>query len=747
MNSVQKNKNITRGAAILILIFALLFFILASRFFYIQATGKAEGEALAQIAQKKYTRQSTIEGHRGTIYDRRGEPIAHDTGAYTVVAILDENQTKNPKDPKHVTDSKKTAKQLAPLLKMEEDQLENLLEKDSFQVELGPGGRDINHELKRKIEKLELPGITFIRDAKRLYPNGVFASHILGYAQKDDTGKIVGKMGIEQVFNKQLTETDGYMKYQSARNGIKLPDPKESIVPPENGDNVYLTIDEKIQTFIEEALSRAEKEYDPEQMMAVVVNAKTGEILGMSSRPSFNPNIRDITSYGNPIVEGRYELGSTMKIFTLAAAIEEGAYNGNELYKSGSYKIPEDPRPIRDHNGGAGWGTITFDEGFRRSSNVAIAMLVNERLGTEAYLQYLERFGFTKKTEIDLPNEASSRIVSKYTRDRIATAFGQASAFSPIQQIQAATAIANEGKMMKPYVIQKVVDGTTGEVKREAEPKMVGEPISKETSQKVLDILESVVTADDGTGKPYNIEGYSVAGKTGTAQITDKNGRYQSGHGKNLFSFLGFGPADDPSLIVYVAVKKPKLPVQETGSAPTSMVFNSVMKNSLQYLKIEPEEQKEETNKSPKKVNQGAKINSYEDESITEAASILKKQGFEPVIIGKGSKVVDQSPQADEFILKGEKVLLKSEGKLNVPDLNGWSYRDVIRLSEFLDLQPSAVGNGFVMEQNIPPNGTIKKGDYLIVKLQSPEEVLKKQKEESNKKEEDKVDDEKQPLD
>ncbi|WP_110112926.1 penicillin-binding protein [Bacillus sp. CGMCC 1.16541] len=746
MNSTQKNKNITIGAAILTSIFALLFFILGSRFFYIQATGKAEGEALAQIAQKKYTRQSTIEGHRGTIYDRRGEPVAHDTGAYTVVAILDKNQTKNKKEPKHVIDPEKTAQQLAPLLEMEEQKLENLLTKDSFQVELGPGGRDISHELKRKIEELQLPGITFVRDAKRLYPNGVFASHILGYAQKDDTGKIVGKMGIEQVFNKQLAETDGYMKYQSARNGIKLPDPKESIVPPKNGDNVYLTIDEKIQTFVEEALSRAEKEYEPEQMMAVVANAKTGEILGMSSRPSFNPNIRDITSYGNPIVEGRYELGSTMKIFTLAAAIEEGAYNGNELYKSGGYRIPEDPsRPIRDHNRGAGWGTITFDEGIRRSSNVAIAMLVNERIGTETYLQYLERFGFTKKTGIDLPNEASSRIVSKYVRDRITTAFGQGSAFSPIQQIQAATAIANEGKMMKPYVIQKVVDGTTGEVKRETKPKLIGEPISKQTSKKVLDILETVVTEEDGTGKPYNIEGYQVAGKTGTAQITDQNGRYQSGHGKNLFSFLGFAPADDPSLIVYVAVKKPKLTLQETGSAPTSMVFNSVMKNSLQYLKIEPEEPKEK-NQTKSKVEHGSTVDSYIGQSVTEATTKLKEQGLEPIVVGKGTKVAEQSPNNDERMLKGQKVFIKTDSKLQVPDLTGWSYRDVLRLSEFLELQPSAVGNGFVIEQNIPVNGTIKKGDYLIVKLDSPQKIAKVQQEKSNEEESDE-EDEKKPLD
>ncbi|RBN38495.1 penicillin-binding protein, partial [Priestia megaterium] len=242
MTTPRKNSNISTGAAILILIFALLFFVLAIRFFYIQATGKADGEALAEIAQKQHTRTSKIEGQRGTIYDRNGEAIAQDTGAYTVVAILKESQSEDKDHPQHVVDPEKTAEKLAPLLKMDESKIDSMLtrgiKRGAFQVELGPGGRDIDNVLKQKIEKLNLPGITFLRDSKRFYPNGVFASSILGYAQKDDTGKIVGKMGIEKVFDKQLSEEDGYVKYEAAKNGIKLPDPKESIVAPKNGDSV-----------------------------------------------------------------------------------------------------------------------------------------------------------------------------------------------------------------------------------------------------------------------------------------------------------------------------------------------------------------------------------------------------------------------------------------------------------------------------------------------------------------------------
>lgn len=756
MKMPKKNSNISTGAAILIVIFALLFFVLTGRFFYIQATGKAEGQALAEIAQKKYTRETTIEGQRGTIYDRNGEAIAHDTGAYTVVAILDPDQTKDKDKPKHVVDTEKTAKELAPLLNMKEEELQSLLDKGvkkgSFQVELGPGGRDINNTTKQKIEKLNLPGITFLRDAKRFYPNGVFASHILGYAQKNDEGKIVGKMGIEQVYDKQLTEEDGKVLYQAGQNGIKLPDPKESIVPPKNGDNIYLTLDEKIQTFVEDALTNAQKEYDPDNIMAVVANPKTGEILAMSTRPTFNPNVRDITNYRNPIIEDSFELGSTMKIFTLAAAIEEGVYNGEDIYQSGAYKVSEKDAPIRDHNGGNGWGPITFNEGIRRSSNVAIAILANEKLGTETLFNYLKDFGFMKKTGIDLPGEASSKLISKYPRDRVTTAFGQGSAFTPIQQIQAATAIANDGKMMKPYVIEKVVDGTTNKVKKETKPEVVGKPISKETADEVLDILESVVSEDDGTGKAYAIEGYDVAGKTGTAQIPNPNGGgYLRGYGKNLFSFIGFAPAKDPELVVYVAVQNPKLTPQESGSAPISMIFNPVMKNSLQALGVKPKETDEEKQKQ-KSTSSEIKLDNYEGKSISDVTKELEAKGLKPVIVGEGKSINDQFPKADHTVISGEKVFLQTTGTPTMPNIIGWSHRDVIRFTEFMNVKVSALDSGFVVTQSIKPGKAVKEGSYLVVELEPPEslsealEAKEKLKEEEVQSEEGQGDSDEKPA-
>ncbi len=320
-------------------------------------------------------------------------------------------------------------------------------------------------------------------------------------------------------------------------------------------------------------MAQVESEYSPERISAAVLDPKTGEVLAMSSRPSFNPNkLEDVDNWNNNVISTPFEPGSTMKMFTWAAAIEEGVYNGNEWFESGTYKVSDRVRRVSDHNGGEGWGSITFDEGFARSSNVAAAKLVWEKIGTEKYLNYLKAFDFDEKTGIDLPRERKGKLVYNYPRDKITTAFGQASTVTPIQQMKAATAIANDGKMMKPYVISKIVDPDTGNVTREKAPEVVSEPISKDTSDQVLDLLGSVVSSKHGTGKEYKLEDYSVAGKTGTAQIYE-NGSYLTGYGNYIYSFLGMAPKEDPKLMMYVSVKEPDIEVGGEWISTGSIYF------------------------------------------------------------------------------------------------------------------------------------------------------------------------------
>jgi penicillin-binding protein 2B len=685
----------------------------------LQTTGEVNGEILAARAQEQYERKRGIEANRGSILDRRGEVIAQDTSTYTLVAVLDDSMTTSPKQPKHVIEPEETAEKLAPLLDMEESEVSDILSKDAFQVEFGSAGRNISHSLKVKIEKMNLPGIGFIRDTHRYYPNGTFASHIIGYAQREEESKnTVGMFGIEKSLDKYLHEKDGYKVYEGDKQGFKLPNGEEKIVAPDNGNNVYLTIDQKVQTFLEDAMNEAAEEYEPEKIIGIVADPKTGKILAMGQRPSFNPNVRDINNYYNDAVAYPFEPGSTMKIFTLAAAIEEGVFNRNELYQSGAYNV-EGGR-IRDHNK-TGWGTISFLEGVQRSSNVAMAILAKEKLGPDRFMQYMNKFGLNEKTGIDLPNEANGKFNYKYDIEKVTTAFGQGSTVTPIQQVQAATAIANGGKMMKPYIIDKIVDVDHDKVVKQNKPEVAGTPISEKTSKEVLDILETVVSSEKGTGRPYQIEGYEVAGKTGTAQIAGSDGKYLTGRDNYIFSFLGMAPKEDPELLVYIAVQQPELKDTETGSMPVSSIFNTVMKNSLQYLKIQPSE---EALEQPKKTETeiGAEVPSFIGEDSASAEKLLKSNNVQPLILGSGNEIVAQYPEAGTNMIVNERVFLQTDGKVTMPDLKGWSSRDVMKLANFLDLDLKIKGNGYVVSQNLSKNETVKENDQLIVKLESPKQ-------------------------
>ncbi|MBP2240029.1 penicillin-binding protein 2B [Cytobacillus eiseniae] len=747
----KKQPNINFGAAILFVIFSLLFFVLLYRFVSIQITGEAGGEVLAAKAQQKYERERTIEAQRGTIYDRNGEVIATDTNSYKLIAILDEKMTTNEKYPRHVVDPNVTSTELAKVIDMEASEIYRLLTKlkadgeKPFQVEFGKAGRDLSNQTKRKIEELKLPGVTFIKDTKRFYPNGVFASHLVGYVEKKETednkSETVGMLGLEQSLNDILTGENGKVNYESDIWGYLLADSEEQITPAKNGKDVYLTIDKKIQTFLEDSLSKVDEKYKPKKIIAVIADPKTGEILAMSQRPSFHPKTKEgITdTWHNEAIENSYEPGSTMKIFTLAAAIEEGVFNPNELFKSGRYSVDSKSRPIGDHNNGQGWGTISYYDGILRSSNVAIAKIVQEKLGFEKFHEYIKRFKLDQKTGIELPKETSGKILYNWALEKVTTGFGQGSAITPIQQVQAATAIANGGKMMKPHIISEIVDpNNDGEVTK-TEPEVVGNPISAETAKEVRDILKDVVASPIGSGyKLYNIEGYEIAGKTGTAQIPRPGGGYLTGRQNFIFSFLGMAPADDPKLIVYVAVQQPEIDIHTTGAQPASEIFKPVMKSSLQYLNIEP---------SVKEVAQYHSIPNVEDVSTNEAIKQLENKGFNPIVLGNGKKVVGQLPAANSKNITGEKVVLLTDKELTIPDMTGWSLRDVMKVAKLSKLELNSVGNGYVVKQNITSGSTFADGDYLIVELEPPsKKYLKTEEEELEKDGTDKVEDEEETV-
>ncbi|PEY41391.1 dihydropteridine reductase [Bacillus cereus] len=702
MNKFHTNK----GAGYFMIVFLLLFLLLLARFFYIQATGTVHGQDLKTLAQDKHNKNGVLEANRGTIYDQNGHVLAQDANSYKLVAEL------KGEDP--VKDKEDTAKKLAGVLGKGEDEILAALNKDKNQVEFGTLGKNLTKETKEQIEALKIPGISFVTEKARVYPNGDFASYVLGHAKPDDkTGIAVGEFGLEKSLDKYLRASNGSVAYTGDRRGVSLDGGKQSVKPPKNGENVYLTIDQRIQGFLEEAMKAADQHYEPAMLIGVVADPKTGKILGMSSRPSYDPNKRDIEYFLNDPIANAYEPGSTMKIFTLAAAINEGVYNGQEYYQSGTYPVGN--RKIKDHNGGAGWGSITFDEGVERSSNVAFAILGDQKLGPERFRQYIHKFGLDEKTGIDLPNEGQNTIVFEQQIQQVTTAFGQGSTVTPIQLVQAATAIANDGKMMKPYTIDRIVDPITNKAELQNKPEEVGQPVTKETAAQVRQLLEQVVTSPKGTGNAYKIDGYSVGGKTGTAQIPDGKGGYMTGKENYIFSFLGMAPMEDPQLIVYLAIKQPKLKDNEYGAQPLAEMFKSVTKNSLEYLKIKPNEVKD----SKKYVKeQQAVVPEVTEKTMEEAKATLEKAKFRPIILGEG-KVKQQVPKATEKTLKGDRVFLVGDKPL-MPNVQGWALRDVMNLAKTLNLNLKPSGTGYVTEQSVAEGTPLQPGTELAVTLVPP---------------------------
>ncbi|MGI2327294.1 penicillin-binding protein [Planococcus sp. YIM B11945] len=711
------------GAFLLFLVFAGLFFLLLARIVTIQVTGQVEGQELAAKAAAKYSQEEVLKAERGKILDRNGDTIAEDTLTYKIVAVLDESATQKASDPRHVVDIDQTAALLSEHLGAPKEKimgiLENGVKKDLYQVEFGSAGREISHTKMKEMEKEDLPGILFVRDLKRLYPNGAFASHLIGFAMKEelDDGQMVtkGKMGLEAIHDEVLTGKNGKMEFNTDKWGYLLPNSESAVTPAVDGSNVHLTLDKTLQNFLEEAMTSVQKKYSPKRMIAVIADPKTGEILGMSQRPTFDPNTRVGLSdnWLNESIELTIEPGSPMKMFTVASAIEEGKWDPNAYYQSGRYQFG--PDSIGDHNGGRGWGSITFLEGIQRSSNVSMAYLL-ERIGPENFLKYIDAFGFGKKTGIDLPNEASGKILSDYKSNIVTLTYGQGSTVTPIQMIQAASAIANDGIMMKPYVIDQIKNPDTGEVTVQSKPEQAGQPISAATAKQVREILASTVTSEHGTAQGFALQDYTVAGKTGTAQIPGADGRYMTGKNNYLFSFLGMAPAEDPKLLVYIGIQQPQLPADEIGSVPVSRIFTSVMENGLKYMNIKP---------AGTKTSTLIKLENYEGQSSKELAAAMAKKGVNTVITGTSGQIMDQYPAAGETVLEGGTVILKTAGQSVLPDFTGWSKRQLLAYQSLSGLSLEIAGQGFAVSQSLSKGSKVAGNEPVVVQLQTPEDSYK----------------------
>ena len=717
MKKLMRNRR--RGAIFLLGFFGLFFVLLLSRFLYLEVVGKANGRPLASQAARQYLQKETLFSQRGDILDVNGEVIAENVTTYSMIAVITPRLTIDKNNPQHVVDHEHTAKVLSKYIDMKESDILKILDQKLDQVEFGTAGKNISSSKKNEIMKEKLPGIIFKKTHQRIYPNGVFASNLIGLVkedeQKDGTFLQKGQMGIEDSENKELSGTDGSINYSQDNYGFVLPNAEKVLKKPVDGDSLTLTLNKRIQTLLEERMTAAQKKYKPEEMMAVVMNPKTGEIVAMSQRPTFNAQTREglDKSWRNLIAEEPFEPGSVMKIFTLASAIENGVYNPDAYFKSGSYKV--DKITINDWNNGDGWGDITFNEGVALSSNVAFANLL-DKIGTTSFKSALESFGLGKSTNSGLANEATGDILYRYPIERVTTAFGQGTTVTALQMMQGISAIANDGKMMKPYYIKSTKDGKTGKVTK-TKPEVVGTPISKATANATLKQLRSVIEAKNGTGSMYKLDGYKLAGKTGTAQIANPDGSgYMTGPNDYIYSFMGIAPADDPQLMMYVAVKKPVIQAGESSTDVIKSIFNPVMQTSLQYLNIKPEK---ELNAKSVVMPDTANM------KVKDAQKELKTSGASVTVVGDGDKIVQQLPKSGENIFVKQRVILLTNGNVTMPDMTNWSKNDALKFSEISGIPINFTGEGYVLKQSIPAGQKVSAKSEITLKMEDPSKLPK----------------------
>lgn len=696
---IKKNKI---GAVLLVSFFGLLFFILAVRYSYLMISGHSAGEDLAYRASEKYLRQTVAEPERGKIYDRNGKVLAEDTDSYKLVAILDKKMSEGSDKPRHVKDKKKTAKALAKILDMDEDDiLDKLKTKNAFQVEFGQKGKDLTYKQKTQIEKLKLPGLTFETEKKRFYPNGNFASHLIGLADKDpDTNKLKGVSGAEKVFDSYLKGKTGKNSYKQDIWGMLVPNSEDSI-KAQNGDDVHLTLDSNIQVFVENALDEMVDRYEPKDLFAVVMDAKTGEILGYSQRPTFNPDTKKDfgKKWANDLYQNTYEPGSTFKTYGLAAAIEEGKFEPNKKFKSGHREI--DGFKIYDWNDD-GWGNIPMTTGFTYSANT-LMMKLQDLVGADKAKAYYEKFGFGKKTGGLFDSEAPGNIAFDNELQRKTSSFGQSTTVTPIQMLQAETAIINQGNMLEPYYVKSIQNKESNETIKKGEKKVVGNPISKDTAKKTMTELDKVVNSKESHATNYKIDGYRVAGKTGTAQVPDtKNGGYVDGANPYFVSFMGYAPAKDPEVVVYAGMSLAQKRDLEAYEYGVSRGFNPIMENTLKYLDVEETEGKAKTNESD--------VPDVVSMSTQKATDAIKGKKLEPIVIGKGDKIKKQIPLKGKNVQDKERILLVTDGEMTMPDTENWTKRDLLKLQEATGIEVESEGSGYVSEQSVSQNQTIKSG-------------------------------------
>lgn len=713
----------------------------------------AKGEEYRVLAANNQLRDSIIRGIRGTIYDSNMTPLVTNSSAWNLCV----NSYKLNITFKKFPDEKEEffsyfSEGIGEIVGKTKEDVRALFERSSSpDVVIS---KKISSETRNQLEALFEKKFTLTKEKEvypkdyffyqndnvRIYPENNFASTLIGVVNADGDGET----GIESYYNEELKGADGRILTARDSRGNEIDDAYETIIDPEEGNGIVLTIDKNIQTYLENALSKALSYSKAESVYGIVMDVDTGAVLAMSDKPDFdlnNPRVlsenadlselenfeKGTTEYSEKYsqllfeqwnsfcITGNYEPGSTFKIFTLAAALEEGVATEKTGHNCTSdIRVADTVYHCASRKA---HGSQTLRQGLMNSCNTFFISL-GQKLGVEKYYKYFEAFGFTERTGIDAANESISIVHKKEKMtvvDLASTSFGQSVRVTPLQLISAVSAIANGGNLMKPYLVKGIVD-SGGEYISKTEPVIRRKVISEETSRTVASMMESVVK--EGTGKNAYLEGYRIAGKTGTAQKLD------SGTNTYIASFMCFAPADDPKVAILVGVDSPG-GYLTSGGALAAPVAKEVMKSTLEYLDVEPEYTDEEL----ERINR--KVPALEGMALWEARNTAEAQGFTLRISGAGEEVVSQNPSSGQTIHEGGVIIAytdteNSTSEVTVPDFRSLTVSEVNMLANenlinVIFSGPVDKASLVAVSQSIEPETKVTAGTTVTVNFISKE--------------------------
>lgn len=625
---------VTKQASMRLKIVVLIFFCLGA-----MLIGKLivvqfiQHDFLTKKAEENWDREVPMKSLRGNITDRNGKLLVGNKLAPTLYFMPAQN-----KDPD------KVAEQLAPILGTSKEALEKKLNKKDFIVKLAPEGKNISNEVAEAIQKLQIPGVYTGLDYMRDYPYGVLLSRLLGFTGSD----MQGLAGLEYQYNDLLLGKESAIRLFTDAKGANLPHVEDGWKKGQDGATLELTVDVGVQKVVERELAQAMKKYNADQAIGVAMNPNTGEILGLASFPTYNPaeylKVDQSIYNRNLPVWMTYEPGSTFKIITLSAALNENAVNlENESFFDPGYANVEGAR-LRCWKR-SGHGSETFLQVVENSCNPGFIEL-GRRVGPTKLQQYIRNFGFGQVTGSNMAGESTGILFSPKNYgpvEHATTSFGQGISVTPIQQVQAVAAAVNGGKLMTPYIVKRIVNGDNGEVLKTYEPIEKNQVIRKETSAKVRAALESVVA--NGSGRGAYRDQLRIGGKTGTAQKAE-NGRYKDG--EYIVSFIGFAPADDPEVVVYVAIDNPKQGPQ-FGGVIAAPIVGQIIEDIHPIVGIKNRK---------KQIEKPYRWGDVEKVRVPDLVGQSKKEitgmlyPFRIEWHGEGEKIVSQLPEADAQIVK-----------------------------------------------------------------------------------------------